>query len=76
MSKSIKNVAVLGSGVMGSQIAAHLTNAGYQVYLFDMSQDLCNKGIEFCEKLKPAPFYSPKNSKNIMTIGEVESMLS
>ena len=65
MSKSIKNVAVLGSGVMGSQIAAHLTNAGYHVYLFDMNQDLCKKGIEFCEKLKPAPFYSPKNSKNI-----------
>ena len=65
MSKSIKNIAVLGSGVMGSQIAAHLTNAGYQVYLFDMNQDLCNKGIQFCEKLKPAPFYSPKNSKKI-----------
>ena len=66
MSKKIENVAVLGSGVMGSQIAAHLTNAGYQVYLFDMNQDLCKKGIEFCEKLKPAPFYSPKNSKNII----------
>ena len=63
MSKKIENVAVLGSGVMGSQIAAHLTNAGYQVYLFDMNQDLCKKGIEFCEKLKPAPFYSPKIQK-------------
>ena len=53
MSKSIENIAVLGSGIMGSQIAAHLTNAGYHVYLYDMNQDLCLKGIQFCEKLKP-----------------------
>ena len=63
MSKKIENVAVLGSGVMGSQIAAHLTNAGYQVYLFDMNRDLCKKGIEFCEKL--ANEFIKKNKKNL-----------
>ena len=36
--KKIENVAVLGSGIMGSQIAAHLTNAGYKVFLYDMDQ--------------------------------------
>ncbi|MAV59238.1 MAG: 3-hydroxyacyl-CoA dehydrogenase [Candidatus Marinimicrobia bacterium] len=64
--KKIENVAVLGSGVMGSQIAAHLTNAGYKVFLFDMDQKLCEKGIDFCKNLKPAPFYNPKNSSNII----------
>jgi len=32
----IKKFAILGSGVMGSQIAAHLANAGYQAYLLDI----------------------------------------
>lgn len=32
----IKKVAILGSGVMGSQVAAHLSNAGYQSYLLDI----------------------------------------
>ncbi len=32
----IRKVAILGSGVMGSQIAAHLANAGYPSYLLDI----------------------------------------
>ena len=36
----IKRVAVLGSGVMGAQIAAHITNAKTPVYMFDMTQEL------------------------------------
>ena len=31
----IGKAAVLGSGVMGSQIAAHLANANVEVILFD-----------------------------------------
>ena len=31
----INNVAVLGTGVMGSQIAAHCANAGLKVFAFD-----------------------------------------
>ena len=31
----IRRVAVLGAGVMGSQIAAHCANAGLEVLLFD-----------------------------------------
>jgi len=32
----VRRVAVLGSGVMGAQIAAHLTNAGVDTVLFDL----------------------------------------
>jgi 3-hydroxyacyl-CoA dehydrogenase len=35
--RHIKQVAVLGSGVMGSQIACHLANAGLKVLLLDMA---------------------------------------
>ncbi|MEM9091433.1 MAG: 3-hydroxyacyl-CoA dehydrogenase NAD-binding domain-containing protein [Cyanobacteria bacterium P01_F01_bin.53] len=36
MLKPFRTVAVLGAGVMGSQIAAHLANAGLHVYLLDL----------------------------------------
>ncbi len=37
MKRSIKKVAVLGSGVMGSQIACHFANIGVQVLLLDIT---------------------------------------
>lgn len=36
MHRSIRQVAVLGSGVMGSRIACHFANAGFQVWLLDI----------------------------------------
>ena len=68
MSFKIEKVAVLGTGVMGSQIAAHLTNAGKEVYAFDMSQDISEEGIEKCKKIKPAPFYNIKTSSLIKSM--------
>ena len=39
MALKIKKAAVLGAGVMGAQIAAHLAAAGVQTYLLDLSSD-------------------------------------
>lgn len=39
MSRPFKRVAVLGAGTMGSQIAAHLANAGVSVLLLDIAPD-------------------------------------
>jgi 3-hydroxyacyl-CoA dehydrogenase len=61
----IKKVAVLGSGVMGSQIAAHLANAGIPSYMFDLNQEASEKGHEFSVKVKPAAFFSKKDSKMV-----------
>lgn len=36
MTKRIKKVAVLGSGVMGSGIACHLANSGLEVLMLDI----------------------------------------
>ena len=36
MKRKIRKAAVLGAGVMGSTIAAHLTNAGIPTYLLDI----------------------------------------
>lgn len=37
--RTIKSVAVLGSGVMGSQIAMHFANAGFKVLLLDRAPE-------------------------------------
>jgi 3-hydroxyacyl-CoA dehydrogenase len=57
----VRRVAVLGAGVMGAQIAAHLVNAGMPVRLYDIqSKDgarsaLATRGIENLRTLDPAP---------------------
>ena len=48
MKRTIKKVAVLGSGVMGSRIACHFAGVGLQTILLDMVP----KGFE--ESTKPA----------------------
>jgi len=57
----VKKVAVLGAGVMGAQIAAHLANVKVPVVLFDLpakegpKNGIVNKAIDGLKKLKPAP---------------------
>lgn len=59
--KPFRNVAVLGAGVMGSQIAAHLANAGVQVLLLDIPSDngsrnaVVEKAFKAMTRMKPAP---------------------
>ena len=62
MSESLKidKVAVLGTGVMGAQIAAHLTNAKISVLGFDINQEVADRGIKDSINLKPSPYYNPK----------------
>jgi len=57
----VRKVAVLGAGVMGAQIAAHLVNVKVPVVLFDLpakegpKNGIVSKAIEGLKKLKPAP---------------------
>ena len=58
----IRKVAVLGAGVMGAQIAAHLVNAKVPVILFDLpakegaKNGIVEKALANLKKLSPAPF--------------------
>lgn len=58
----IRKAAVLGAGVMGAQIAAHLANADVPVVLFDLAtpegdgNGIVRKALDGLKKLKPAPF--------------------
>ena len=64
MQNKINKVAVLGSGVMGSQIAGHLANAGIPSLLFDINMELAENGKKSLTMLKPNPLYKPKNIFN------------
>ena len=58
---AVRKAAVLGAGVMGAQIAAHLANASVPVVLFDLAakegdpSGIARKAIESLKRLEPSP---------------------
>ena len=60
----VRKAAVLGAGVMGAQIAAHLANADVPVVLFDLPakegdpSGIVRKAIDALRKLEPSPLAS------------------
>lgn len=60
----VTRVAVLGAGVMGAQIAAHLANAGMSVLLYDLAADtgdpsaISAGALKKLARIEPAPLAS------------------
>ncbi|MEY4258187.1 MAG: hypothetical protein RJA56_1088, partial [Pseudomonadota bacterium] len=58
---TVRKVAVLGAGVMGAQIAAHLVNVKVPVVLFDLpakegpKNGIVLRAVENLRKMKPSP---------------------
>src|SRR3954462_758619 len=83
---TIREVTVLGSGVMGAAIAAHLANAGLRVRLLDIPpkdapagdraarRKVADAGLEAARKSKPASFFSPR-FETLLTTGNLEDDL-
>lgn len=71
--RRIKQIAVLGSGVMGSGIACHLANAGFEVLMLDIVTDgpdrnhIANSALDKAVKSSPAPLFSKKFRSRIHT---------
>ena len=67
----VRKVAVLGAGVMGAQIAAHLVNVNVPVVLFDLpakegpKNGIVTRAIDGLKKLKPAPLGTPELAARI-----------
>jgi 3-hydroxyacyl-CoA dehydrogenase len=65
---NVRQVAVLGAGVMGAQIAAHLVNVKVPVVLFDLpakegpKNGIVAKAVDGFKKLKPAPLGVPEDA--------------
>ena len=82
MAKEIQKICVIGSGVMGSGIAAQVANAGHDVLLLDIvlkDQDdrnfLAKSAIAKMLKTDPAPLMHKRNAKRIVP-GNVEDDLA
>ncbi|TAK99400.1 MAG: 3-hydroxyacyl-CoA dehydrogenase, partial [Rhodospirillaceae bacterium] len=77
----IKKAAVIGAGVMGAGIAAHITNAGVPVVLLDIvpktgtnRNAIAEGAVAKLLKTDPAPFMSKRNAEMI-TAGNTEDHL-
>ena len=85
--KPISEVTVIGSGVMGAAIAAHLANAGIKARLLDIvpkdapagdrkaRNKIADAGFEAARKIKPAAFFSPR-FETLLTTGNLEDDLA
>lgn len=82
MSRRIKKVAVLGSGIMGSGIACHFANIGLEVLMldivpFDLKEEeknnksarnsIVDSALRTAIKSKPAPLYDNAFASRITT---------
>jgi len=75
---------VVGAGVMGAQIAAHLANAGWQATLLDIAapgaddtkarNGITQKGLERAQKARPAAFFIPDLAGRVR-LGNIEDDL-
>lgn len=82
--RMIRKAAVLGSGIMGSQIAALLASAGLPVYLLDIvppdaepgdsRSRLAEEAIGKLKKMSPSPVMHP-SALSIITPGNLEDDL-
>ncbi|MGE5355782.1 MAG: 3-hydroxyacyl-CoA dehydrogenase/enoyl-CoA hydratase family protein [Deltaproteobacteria bacterium] len=90
ITKKIKKIAVLGSGVMGSGIACHLANAGMEVLMLDIvppdlkdqeknlkaaRNRIADDSLAKSIKSKPSPIYRKSFAKRITT-GNLEDDLN
>jgi 3-hydroxyacyl-CoA dehydrogenase len=83
---NIEKVAVIGAGVMGASIAAHISNAGIPVYLLDIVPDTTTEGtaknrnviaetaLQKLLKANPAPLMHKKNAR-LITTGNIDDHL-
>ncbi|MGZ8188092.1 MAG: 3-hydroxyacyl-CoA dehydrogenase NAD-binding domain-containing protein [Methylosarcina sp.] len=78
---NIEKVAVIGAGVMGASIAAHISNAGIPVVLLDIVPDnatdrsmIAKTAVDKLLKADPAPLMHPNNAK-LITPGNIEDHL-
>ncbi|MFZ1528024.1 MAG: 3-hydroxyacyl-CoA dehydrogenase/enoyl-CoA hydratase family protein [Ferruginibacter sp.] len=85
--RTIKKVAVLGSGVMGSRIACHFAGIGVQVLLLDIQpkdlpadakpaerNKIVNDALQAALKSNPSPVYTKDVAKRISTGNFTDNM--
>ena len=66
----IKKVVVIGSGTMGSGIAAHLCNANVPVTLLDLTTEISEQARERIKKSRP-PLLIDKSKIDNINVGNI-----
>lgn len=67
-------VCVIGAGTMGSGIAAHLANVGFQVSLLDVTREACEASFDRIRQARPPHFFVPDRA-NSVRLGGIEENL-
>ena len=70
----IKKVVVIGSGTMGSGIAAQVANSGIEVYLLDITSELSLKALDRIQKSRP-PLLMQTDLSNLIHPGNIQDDL-
>lgn len=79
--RKIKKVCVVGAGVMGQAIAAHMINAGLDCTLLDIPKEgedrnkIVKEAIKKIQNSKPSLLFT-KDSSSLIRIGNIEDDLS
>ena len=71
----IKKVVVIGSGTMGSGIAAHLCNANVPVTLLDLTTEISEQARERIKKSRP-PLLIDKSKIDNINVGNINDNFS
>ena len=66
----IKKVVIIGSGTMGSGIAAHVCNANIPVTLLDLTTEISEKARDRIHKSRP-PLLIDKSKINNINVGNI-----
>lgn len=70
-----RSVCVIGAGTMGSGIAAHLANIGFDVTLLDLTEESVRAAFDRAKAAKPPHFHIPQNAQKVR-LGSVADNLA
>ena len=75
MAEPIRQAAVIGAGVMGAGIAAHLANAGVPVLLLDVKAAIAQGALDKLRQADP-PAFMHRGAAKLVTAGAVDEHLA
>jgi 3-hydroxyacyl-CoA dehydrogenase len=71
---SARKVCVIGAGTMGSGIAAHLANIGFEVSLLDRTQESVEEAFDRARHQRPPHFFTPA-AADAIRLGSIQDNL-
>lgn len=73
MANAGRKACVIGAGTMGSGIAAHLANIGFDVVLLDLTEQSVQDAFERARVARPPHFYVPQTA-NAIKLGSIADL--